>query len=85
MWVEPLALQTWLINVFAGNPEIFAAIAIFAITSMAGFFRMTGIALFFMLGIFVLMFSGYIGTSFMILFGLIGGLIVGYTIQKVLQ
>ena len=85
VWIEPLALETWMINVFAGNPDYFGAIAVLLITSLAGFFRMNGIGLFFMLGLFVLMFSGYIGLNFLIVFAIIGGLVIGYTISKMFR
>jgi len=85
MWIEPLNLRVWLIQVFAGSPDYFGAIAVLVITGMAGFFRMNGIGLFFMLGLFVLMFSGYIGLNFLIVFAIIGGLVIGYTISKMFR
>lgn len=84
-WIEPLELQTWIINVFSGNPDIFGAIGIFAISLMAGYFKMNAITMFFMIGIFVLMFSGYIGTSFLTIFAILGGLIIGYALSQIIR
>jgi uncharacterized protein (DUF58 family) len=84
-FIEPLDLETWIINVFSGNPDYFGAIAVLVITGMAGYFRMNGIGLFFMLGLFVLMFSGYIGLNFLIVFAIIGGLVIGYSISKMFR
>lgn len=84
-WIQPLEIETWVINVFAGSPDIFGAIAIMVIASLAGFFRMSAISMFFMLTIFFLMFSGYIGMNFLVLFGLIGGLLAGYWISKIVS
>jgi hypothetical protein len=84
-WIEPLELETWFINVFSGSAEIFGVIALIFIAGMAGFFRMTGVVLFFMVGLFLLMFSGYIGINFLVIFGLFGGLIAGYVLSKILE
>ena len=85
MWVEPLELKTWLISIFAGSTEIFTAVAMFAILSMAGFFRMNGLTLGLMLFMFVLMFSGFIGNTFLIFIAIIGGTIVGMAISKLVE
>jgi ABC-type multidrug transport system permease subunit len=84
-WIEPLELETWIISVFSGDPEIFTAIALLVISSMAGYFRMNTISLFFMIGVFLLMFSGYISASFLILISIIGGLVIGYFISRIFQ
>lgn len=84
-WIEPLELETWMISVFSGDPEIFTAIALLVISSMAGYFRMNTISMFFMIGVFLLMFSGYISASFLILISIIGGLMIGYFISKIFQ
>ena len=57
VWIEPLELQTWLMSVFAGTPEFFTIIALMVIAGIAGFFRMTGLGIFFMIALFLLMFS----------------------------
>jgi len=84
-WIEPLELQTWVINVFSGNPDIFGAIGIFLVASMAGYFRMNTLSMFFMLGIFILLFSGYIGTSLLVLMGIISGLLIGFMMSRILR
>ena len=82
-WTEPLELETIVVTIFSGTPEIFTAVALFFIAGMAGYFRMNGISMFFMIGIFLLMFSGFINSSLMILISIIGGLLIGYFIQKI--
>ncbi len=82
-WIEPLNLETWMLSVFAGTPEIFAAIALLVITSLAAAFRMNTIGLFFMLGVFLLMFSGFINSVLLILIAVIGGLALGYLIHRI--
>lgn len=82
VWIEPLELETWLISVFAGTPEIFAAIALLIITSMAAMFRMTTMGLFFMIGMFLLIFSGFINSVLLIFIAVIGGLAIGYFMVK---
>ncbi|HDK42075.1 MAG TPA: hypothetical protein ENG87_01745 [Candidatus Pacearchaeota archaeon] len=81
-FIQPLELQTWLISIFAGKPEIFAAIALLVITSMAAYFRMKFVGLIFILGIFLIMFSGFIDSFLIILIVLIGGLVIGYVVSR---
>jgi len=82
-WIEPLELETWMLSIFAGSTEIFAAIALLVITSLAAMFRMNTIGLFFMLGVFLLMFSGFINSVLLILIAVIGGLALGYLLQSI--
>ena len=85
VWVEPLELQTIFINILGGDASYFTAIAIFAIISLSAFFRMSGITLGFMLMIFLLMFSGYVPMSLVIFISIIGGLLVGYIIPRIVK
>ncbi len=82
-FIEPLALETWMISIFAGTPEIFAGIALLVISSMAAMFRMSVIGLFFMIGMFLLMFSGFINSVLLILIAVIGGLALGYMLHRI--
>ncbi len=78
-----MKLETWFIQVFSGTPEIFLAVALLVISSMAGYFRMSGIGLFFMVGIFLLMFSGFIPSSLLTLIIIFAGLMIGFTLSKI--
>ena len=82
-WTESLNLEKWMLQIFAGTPEIFAAIALLVITSLAATFRMNTIGLFFMVGMFLLMFSGFINSVLLILIAVIGGLVLGYLIHRI--
>jgi len=84
-WIEPLDLQTWMINVMAGNGTIFMSIMIFMIISMAGYFRMNGITFGFLLFVFLLMFSNVVPASLVIFASIIGGLLVGYIIPRLVK
>lgn len=84
-WIESLELEKWMINVFAGNPEYFAIIGVLTITFMAGFFRMTGLSMIFMVGVFLLMFSGYFSQTLVIFLVIIGGLAIGYWVSKIIR
>ena len=84
-FIYPLELQKIFVNIFSGNADVFGAIAVLAIAGMAGFFRMNSIGLFFMLGVFVLMFSGVVGANFLIVFAIIGGLMLGYFVSRVFR
>ena len=81
-FIQSLELETWLVSVFSGDPEIFIAVALLVISALAGYFRMNVIGLFFMIGIFLLMFSGFISSPLLILIAVIGGLLIGWTLSK---
>lgn len=85
MWIEPLALETWIINVFSGKTAIFTAVALFAITSLSAYFRMTGMTLVLMVGIFFIMFSGYVDQSVYFLLVSLAGLLIGYWVSKIVK
>ena len=82
-WIEPLNLEVFLVSVFSGTPEIFTAISILVIMGMAGFLRMTGLAMFFMIGVFFLMFTEVIPYSLLTLISIFGGLALAYTIANI--
>jgi len=81
--IKSLELQTWLQSVLAGSPDIFIALAMLVIFAMAGFFRMSMLVTFFLLGTFLLMFSSFVSSPIIILFAIIGGLLIGYTISRI--
>jgi hypothetical protein len=83
--IEPLNLELWIINVFSGDSSIFAIISLLIITSMAAYFRMNAIGMFFMIGIFLLMFSGYIPVTLVVFITIIAGLLIGYSISKIVK
>ena len=82
-FIPPLELSTWLIQIFAGTPEIFAAISLLVITSLAAYFRMTLIGLVFIIAMFLLMFSGFINSVLLILIAIIGGLAIGFFMVRI--
>lgn len=81
-WIDPLTLETWFINVFAGDADYFIAVALLVISSMAAYMRMTTLTMFFMIGIFILMLSGIIQSPLLYLFAVVGGLLIGWQISK---
>lgn len=83
-WIPPFELKTIIVNMFAGNPDIFLAVALISISAMSAYFRMSVVAMFFMLGIFILMFSGEVIQSPMVtVFAIIAGLVVGLLVNKI--
>lgn len=85
MWIEPLKLETWFMNIFAGSSDIFLACALFFIFGMAGYFRMSGLITFFMLALFLIIFSSYIVSYFLFMILAIGGLLAGIWISKLVK
>lgn len=82
-WLEPLKLETIFVNIFAGDPQFFIVISLIIISALAGFFKMTTLTLFFMLGLFLLMFSGFAMDYLVVLFAIIAGLAIGFSISKI--
>ena len=83
--IEPLELQTWVVNVFAGDATYFAAIAVLALTALAAYFRMSMLGMFLMIGVFILMFSGFVPLSLTILIAIVGGLLIGYWVSRIMK
>ena len=85
MYIPPLELETWFVNIFAGSTFIFIAIAILLIIGMAGFFRMTVFSLSFVLIMFIAMYSEYVPKEIYYLFAIFGSLLAGYWISKMVS
>ena len=84
-FIQPLELETWIISVFSGSQDIFLAISIMVIAGLAGYFRMNGLTMFFMLGVFLIMFSNYITNYLLMIVAIIGGLLIGIWISKLVK
>ncbi len=82
-YIQPLQLETWFINVFSGTPTIFLGVSLLIISTLAMFFRMTPLAFFFIIGVFLLMFSEFVASPLVILIIVFSGLIIGYVLSKV--
>lgn len=83
-FIEPLELEKIIVNMFSGNPDIFLAISLIVIIGMSAYFRMSVVAMFFMLGIFLLLFSGtVIQSPIVVVFSIIAGLIIGLLVNKI--
>ena len=84
-WIEPLNLEAWVINVISGTTGIFTAVALFCIAGMSAYFRMTGMTLVLMIGVFFIMFSGYVDQSIYFVLVSLAGLVIGYWISRVVK
>lgn len=85
VWIESLNMQQWFVNVLSGSSSYFSAIAIFLILVGAGMLRMTGLTLGFLIFMFLLMFSGFVPMSLLILVATIGGILVGTAISRIVK
>ena len=84
-WIEPLNWEVIFISIFAGSATYFAPIAIFGIITLSAYFRMNVLTMGLMIFIFLMMFSGFFESSLVILIAIIGGLLVGHTISKIVK
>jgi len=85
VWFEPLNLRVVITQIFAGGSEYFTAIALLFIAALAGFFRMTALTLVFMVGIFFVMFVGYVDVSLYYLLITLTALLIGYWISRIVK
>lgn len=84
-WIEPLKLETWIVNVFAGSLDIFLAFSLFFIFGMSGFLRVNVFVMFFMLAVFLIMFNSYVTSYLLMMVGIFGGLVIGFWISKLVK
>jgi len=85
MWIEPLNLELWIINVLSGSSEIFTAIALIMIFSLAGYFRMGILTTILILGMFLVIFSGYVDISIYYLVIVISATLIGFGIKRIVS
>ena len=71
-FIEPLDLQTILINILAGNLNIFVFLAVIFIAALAAMFRMPGIIAMVMFVLFAIFLKEYVGGLFLIVILLVG-------------
>ena len=83
MWFPPFELETVILDIFAGTPLLFFVVAFLVMVGMAAYFRMTQLAMFFLLGLFVLLFRSYIPVSITTLFIIIAAIAVALVINKI--
>lgn len=79
---NPLDLEYWLINVFAGSVDIFVFLSFIAISGLAAYFRMPNMVTAIMFVIFGIFMSSYIGGLYLVLV-LLSGLVTFYSISKI--
>jgi hypothetical protein len=83
-FIQPLNLECWLVNTFAGSAEIFTFIALIAIAGLGAYFRMLNSTLLIMFALFAIIVANTIlstGIYFIII--LIVGLVVSWSIGKI--
>ena len=82
MWFEPFALKTVILDIFAGTPLLFFVVGFLVIVSMAAYFRMRMLAMFFMLVMFVFLFGDYIPGSITTFFVVIAAIAIAMVTNK---
>ena len=82
MWFEPFAFETIILDIFAGTPLLFFVVGFLVIISMAAYFRMRMLAMFFMLGMFVFLFGDYIPGAITTFFVVIAAIVIAMVTNK---
>lgn len=84
-YIEPLNLETWIVNIFSGNLNIFTSIAVISIMGLAAYFRMTGLGVGVMFVLFFMMFSGYVSQEIYFIILAVLGLVIGYWLSRIVK
>lgn len=84
-FIPPLELETWIINVFSGNLNIFLGVSLLFLIGLAAFFRMTGLILFFIITFFFVIFHQWIPTEMYFLLIAITSVLIGYWISQLIK
>lgn len=84
-WIEPLELKTIVFNILSERSEIFTSIALITIFGMAAYFRMNGLVMMFLFGLFLFMFTGWVYEPLYFIVLAIGSVLIGYWISKIVK
>ena len=83
-FVQPLELECWLVNTFAGSEVIFTFIAVIVISALAARFRMNNIIVLLMFALFAVIFSTFTSGIYVIVI-LIAGLVTFTVIKRMVS
>lgn len=81
-WIEPLDLETLLVNTFAGSYEIFVGIMLIFIAGLAAYFRIPTELSLILIGLFFIVMSPFIGSGYMFITILIGSMLTFFAIAR---
>lgn len=84
-WVQPLDLQTLLINTLSGSMDIFLGLALVFMAGLAAYLRIPDAIALILIGVFFIIMSPFIGNGYMILIILIATLLVYFAIAKLVK
>ena len=84
-WIEPLDLETLLVNSLAGSYDIFVGLALLVIAGLAAYFRIPTELSLILISIFFIMMSPFIGSGYMFLIILIATIIVYFALAKLVK
>lgn len=85
-FIEPLNLQCLFVNTFAGSADIFLFVSFIFIAAIAAFFRMSGLTMGIAMVLYVTIMVGFLQLQWaLLIIGLIGGIIVFFTIAKIVK
>lgn len=83
-FIEPLDLRTIFVNYLTGNPEMFAFLAVIAISAGSAYFRMPDTIFLIMVALFVIFMAQYMAGLYLIVL-VVTSLIIFYGIARVVK
>ncbi|GAG17830.1 unnamed protein product [marine sediment metagenome] len=83
-FIEPLDLQCWLVNTFAGTMDTFIFISMIVIAGIGAYFRMINATLLIMFALFAIVMANF-AQGYLFLVVLVIGLIVSLAIGRIVK
>ena len=83
-FIQPLNLECWLVNTFAGTMDVFIFISLIAIAGIGAFFRMLNSTMLIMFGLFAILMANFM-QGYLFLAVLIAGLLTSFAVSKIVK
>ena len=83
--VQPLELETIFINILSEDLKMFTIVAFITIVAVSAYFRMSLLAMFFMFGLFLVMFTDYVDQSLIFMLISFMAVFVGVVIARIVN
>ena len=84
-WINPLDLQTLLVNTLAGNYEIFIGLSLIFFAGMAAYFRMQNEIALVLIALFFVIMTPYIGNAYLIAVIIFATLLIYFAIARIVK
>lgn len=81
-WIQPLELESFIVNILSEDLKIFTILGLLFVFGLSAYFRMNMLSMFFMTGLFLVIFSSFVSQPIYFLLITFAGLAAGYVISR---